>query len=163
MKLLTIPPPRLKHANMEGAFDAVFGPDMVRRVHGSSTRVGSFHNGKRAFSFKVDVSNIPPPIRRFFCGKELAITTRQTLEKEAQVWNVKNKLKLHFVGAELFKLKPEFWLSNTSDGIFLGGTVQHNAMLPPPLNGIAESFMMLNSERELVHFANCLQQSNVIE
>lgn len=163
MRQLVLPPVRVKRASMDSAFDAVFGPAMLRRVHGPSTRVGDFKDGKRAFKFRVDVSDVPPPIRRFFCGKELGITTTQKLTMTDTRWDVTNRLKLHFVGAELFSLKPAFYLEATDGGIFLGGAVRHSAVLPPPLNGVAEAFMMANSERELRHFGACLAEAGVID
>lgn len=166
MKQLVLPRTRLRgQRDLQSALHAVFGPDMLRRVHGSGTRVGEFEGGKRAFKFVVAVDNVPAPIRRFFCGSSLRITTKQTLDQsDPAKWVVTNRLKLHFVGAEFFKLRPTFWLEQDEDGgVSLGGTVRHDAVLPPPLNGIAEGFMMLNSQKELQHFALCLHEAGVLD
>lgn len=165
MKELVIPPTPLTKATMAEAFEAVFGVPMLRRVHGPDTAVTSFDaKGSRQFTFQVPVDNVPGPIRRFFCGSRLAVTTRQRLAKKtADAWHVANRIKLHFVGAELFYLKPLFWLERGNDGVVrLGGRVRHSAILPPPLNSIAESFMMLNSEKELRHFGECLVEAGVV-
>lgn len=161
-----LPRTRLRdQSDLHSALHAVFGPDMLRRVHGAGTRVGEFVGGKRAFKFVVAVDNVPAPIRRFFCGSSLRITTKQTLDqRDAAKWIVTNHMKLHFVGAEFFKLRPTFWLERDQDGgISLGGTVRHDAVLPPPLNGIAEGFMMLHSQKELQHFARCLYEAGVLD
>lgn len=165
MKLIVLPDVRIGRVSMDAALDSVFGPAMLRRVHGPSLRVGDFnHKNQRVFKFKIDVSCVPPPIRRFFCGNELNITTRQTLDKKTQrEWSVTNKLKLHFVGAEFFKIRPSFYLKQDEDGtVSLGGQVRHDAVLPPPLNGIAEDFMALNSAKEIRHFAHQLAEAGVI-
>lgn len=167
MKQLIVPRTRLRgQRDMNSALRAVFGPDMLRRVHGASTKVGDFVDGKRSFKFAVSVDSVPPPIRKFFCGSELRVTTRQTLDQttDPAKWTVTNKMKLHFVGSELFKLRPTFWLERDPDDghVYLGGTVRHDAVLPPPLDGIAENFMMLNTRKELVHFATCLRDAGVL-
>lgn len=167
MKLLTLPPVKLAgpHAtDLDAAMNAVFGPHMLRKVHGPSLKAGSFDaKGKRAFKFEIRVDAVPPPIRRFFCGSTLGVSTRQTLDKQPDKWTVTNRMKLHFVGAELFKLRPVFWLERDPEGgVSLGGRVRHDAVLPPPLNGIAENFMALNTHRELMHFARCLHEEGVI-
>lgn len=168
MKLLTLPPVRINRDSLGEAFESVFGPSMLRRVHGPDTRVGNFEDNKRRFSFKVHVGEIPPLIRRFFCGRELKVTTQQRLSTEPTKWEVTNRMKLHFVGAEFVGIKPVFWLEacdgteGREAGIYLGGTVRHDARFPPPLNGIAESFMIANSEKELRHFGDCLVEAGVI-
>jgi hypothetical protein len=165
MKQVVVPRTRLAGLrDMDGALHAVFGPGMLRKMHGPGTRVGPFEHDKRVFKFKVSVDAVPLPIRRFFCGSELGVTTRQGLERGADKYTVTNRLKFHFVGAELFKLRPVFWLERERDGgISLGGIVGHTAVLPPPLNGIAENFMRLHTRRELLHFAKCLHEEGLVE
>lgn len=166
MKQLIVPRTRLRgQRDLNSALHAVFGPAMLRRMHGADTKVGDFADGKRAFRFVVGVDSVPPPIRRFFCGSQLRVTTRQTLDQtDPAKWTVTNKLKLHFVGSELFKLRPTFWLEQDpqTNDVYLGGVVRHDAVLPPPLDGIAENFMMLNTRKELVHFATCLRDAGVL-
>ena len=167
MRVLVIPPVRIKRGSLDSAFDAVFGAAMLRRMHGADTQVGPFDKNQRRFSFRVAVPEIPPQIRRFFCGKDLKVTTRQHLSITSTKWEVTNRLKLHFVGSEFFKLRPVFWLEHRpagedqEDGVYLGGSVRHDAVLPPPLNGIAEAFMMASSEEELRRFGRCLAEAGV--
>lgn len=172
MKMVVLPPVRIAgQRDMGGALHSVFGSHMLSRVHGPSLRgnlplASTFDaDGRRTFSFDVAVDSVPPPIRRFFCGDKLTVTTRQQLnDRRDDDWTVTNRMKLHFVGAELFKLRPKFWLRRDGDGVItLGGQVRHDAVLPPPLNGIAEKFMVLNTQRELTRFAECLSEAGVID
>lgn len=168
MKLYTLPELRLVgRPDMQTALDAVFGPQMLQRVHGASLRgAGVFDpRGRRTFTFSVRVDNVPSPIRRFFCGSELNVTSRQALDtRDDAMWTITSRIKLHFVGAEFFKLRPSFCLRRGEDGaVTLSARVRHDAVLPPPLNGIAEGFMALNTQRELQHFAACLREGGVIE
>lgn len=170
MRVLVLPPVRVKRRSLDSAFDAVFGVGMLRRMHGADTQVGPFAKNQRRFSFKVAVPEVPAPIRRFFCGTDLKVTTRQHLGISHTRWQVTNKIKLHFVGSEFFKLRPVFWLEHRPagedgepEGVFLGGSVRHDAVLPPPLNGIAEAFMMAGSEQELRRFGRCLAEAGVVD
>jgi len=162
MKLLAVPALRLTATTLPDALDAVFGQDTLRRVHGPSV-TGAFDfgpDGRRAFDFEVDVSAVPAPIRCFFCGPRLRVTTAQTLARPepSACWRVSNSIRMHFVGSELFRIRPEFELTRHEDGrIVVAGTVRHDASLPPPLSGIAERFMAAHSERELRRFARELR------
>lgn len=163
MRQLVLPPMRLKRATLDSAFDAVFGPAMLRRVHGPTTRVGDFVNGKRTFHFRVKVDTVPRVIQRFFSNAEMGVTTTQHVSKSETKWVVTNNICMHFVGSQLFSLEPMFFVEAMGDGFVLGGTVRHRASLPPPLKGIAEAFLMRNTERELSHFCACLAEAGVIE
>lgn len=158
MKWVDVPDVNLGTRDMEAALHRVFGLETLRKVHGPDLKAGEFDaKGRRSFEFTIDVSDIPPPVRAFFCKPKLLIRTRQQLSKPSPTrWEVSNKLKMHFVGAELFKIRPSFWLSARDDGVYLGGRVRHDAVLPPPLNGICERFMALQTWLQLDAFAKVL-------
>lgn len=166
MKLVSLPPTPVQRPTLQSALDAVFGPAMLRRVHGPDTVATPFAGGAeatRTFCFHVDVGAVPWPLRRFLCGSRLRVTTEQTLRRQPRRWHVTNHLKMHFVGAELFRMHPEFWLDDDAAGrVTIGGSVAHHARLPPPLNAVAESFMAARSRRELLRFAQCLAAEGVI-
>lgn len=164
MRIVNVPRVPLGHVPLDTALHRVFGEDTLRRMHGSSLKGGgAFREGRRSFSFKVAVDQVPTPIRRFFCGDQLRVTTRQTLQLKEDEYVVVNKLKLHFVGSEFFSIKPSFCLTKEQDGgVTLGGAVRHDAVLPPPLNGIAEEFMAMNTERELRALARTLYEAGAL-
>lgn len=164
MRVVDVPPTVVPGArDLEHALRVVFGPATLRRVHGPDVVVGDFAGNRRAFDFFVDVGAVPAAIRRFFCGTRMRVTTRQTLCKKAPAaWTVVNKLKMHFVGAELFGIRPRFVLArDPSDGaVRLGGRVEHYALLPPPLNGIAEAFMAATTREQLDAYADAVRSAS---
>ena len=164
MKEVHVPATRLECRDMQGALDTVFGPAMLKRVHGPDTEVCDFdRDGNRTFKFSVDVCRVPWAIRHVFCGSHLRITTRQTLTKpSATRWQVSNDTRMHFLGSELFKLKPVFSLVMDGSAVHVGGNVQHIAHIPPPFNRIAETFMAKHTERELRKFGACLQDDHSV-
>lgn len=160
MKSTDVPPLDLGRQTLDAAFQTVFGEEVLRRVHGESLTIDTFDaSNQRTLSFAIDVSKVPSLIRRFVCGRQMRVTTRQTLAHlTPQHWQITNAVKLHCVASELFRVAPVFWLQQSQDGhVRLGGCVKHTACLPPPLKGIAERFMASKSERELRLFAGQLQ------
>ena len=169
MKLYATPDLCLGRRSMQSALDAAFSPAMLARVHGPSLKLagsGEFDgSGRRAFKFAVDMPSVPPAIRGMFCGNRLDVSVRQTLDKRGEDdWRVSNRLKLHCVGAELVKVRPAFKIHRRQDGqVVLSASVRHDAVLPPPLNSIAEDFMMLNTAQEMQRFESELYAAGVAE
>lgn len=166
MRCLRIPEYRMLAPTLQAAFDDVFSPATVREVHGPSTRVGPFADGSRTLTFDIDVSNVPLPIRCFFCGRRARVTTVQTVHRAPDELRVTNSINMHFVGAELFSVQPTFWLRRSRDDdrgvVVLGGEVGHAAKLPPLVRGLAERFMAAHSERELRAFERVLQRRGAL-
>jgi hypothetical protein len=154
MRLLEIEPIQIRGVSIKTAFDQIFHDETLREVHGPSLKATPWDGkNKRLLKFSISLDNVPSEIRRFFCGNKLKITTRQALVPQDARYDVKNSIRMHFLGAELFKLKSAFYLEQKDDGhLSFGGRVEHHAILPPPLNGIAEGFMKQQSEREVDHY-----------
>ncbi len=169
MKLFVLPDLCLGQRSMQSALDAAFSPAMLARVHGPSLQLagpGGFDAaGRRNFRFSVDVTGVPPAIRGFIGGDRLDVSVRQTVDRRGPAdWRVSNRLRLKCVGAELIKVRPAFVLRQGGDGrVVLSASVRHDAVLPPPLNGIAEEFMMLNTAREMQRFEGELRAAGEVE
>jgi hypothetical protein len=161
MKLLPIPLVSLGQIELDDAFQAVFGSDTLSKVHGPSLKFTEWVDNQRTVKFSVDVDNIPLEVRRFFCGKRLRVTSKQNKIKGDKYLEVHNRMKMHFLGSELFVIRPVFKLTyNEASGTTeVTGCVKHIARLPPPLNRIAEAFMMEHSRRELEKFSSVLKTS----
>lgn len=166
MKLLEVPPLELRLGlDLTEAVDLVFSRDVLRRVHGPDTAVPPFVAGRRTFEFGVDVSAVPRPLRMFFSGSRLRATTRQVLLRRLRdECVVVNHVKMHFVGAELFRIEPTFTLRRDfRGGVTLDGAVRHTALLPWPLKGMAERFMASQSEKELRAYADVLRDYGAVD
>lgn len=170
MKLLAFETRLPSHvAHLEQGWRAVWGEATLRRVHGEVRfEEAGGHDAPcdtRTYTFSVDVSAVPWVLRCFFCGPRLRVTTRQTLERRPGAWLVRNDLKMHFMGSELFRVEPTFLLTHDTgephglNGLTLRGAVAHHARLPPPLAGIAERFMERHSERELRRFQAAVEEA----
>lgn len=150
MKSLVIEPLYIGKFPLETVFENVFGNEMLRKIHGENTQITDWDNkNKRTIKFSVNVDNIPMELKRFFCGSKLRVTSRQTQDIQSNRINVNNRIKMHMVFSELFHVKPQFYLEETTNGIYFGGEIKHAVVLPPPLNSLCESFMMTRSRREI--------------
>jgi hypothetical protein len=159
MKLVRVGPV-WERCGIDRAFAAVFGEATLRRVHGPSLRAEPWAGDRRTLRFDVEVSGIPAEIRRFFCGSRMRVRARQTLTKDqtaegAVTWTVRSAMRMHFLGAELFSVKPVFRLvadAQGREGVEFSGSVEHRARLPPPLKGLAEELMARHTEQELARY-----------
>lgn len=122
-------------ATLADAFDRAFGEDALRRAHGDSLQVSSWSACERVYGFEIDVHAVPAEVRRVFCG---------------------DRLRMHFVGRELFVVRPRFSLACAPDGVLLTAEVEQHALLPPPLCNIVEAFMDASSRSQLERFRAAL-------
>ena len=142
------------YKSLESAVDILMGPDTLRTIHQDLTmRIENWRDDDtRIYEFFVDIpENIPKPIRNFFNEDRVRVTTKQKRQLFENEIVIDNRLKMHFVGAELFKIKPRFVFTRDArtGAVNLSGNVSHSAVLPPPFNVIAENFMTACSKREL--------------
>jgi hypothetical protein len=159
MKEVIVPPLRLGTDDMWQGFERVFGSETLERMHGSSVRTSKWRDDKRKVRFTISVDHVPKEVRMFFCGNKLRITTeqhRQVNEAERRIV-VTNRMRMHFLGAELFSVKPMFMLHCQGGDTYVSGSVRHHAVLPPPLDMVVESFMAQHSKKQLEHFASVLK------
>ena len=158
MKEVSFGPDPLGKIPIEKAFDTMFGYDTLRRVHGPSVKVSEWVDGWRKVEFGVNVDHVPKEVRRFFCGDCLRVTAKQKHTYTENKVTIENKIKMHFLGAELFRLNPVFCIDVGKDGMcYASGRVQHCAMVPPPFNTISEHFMAKHTERELQHYRDVVK------
>ena len=155
MKELSITPFHIGQVDIESAFEHIFGNDMLKKIHGNSLKASDWKNNTRVLKFSIDVGNIPSALKSVFISSPLRITTNQKLSESYGVGGGKQKcvvdshMKPHFMFSGLFKVTSQFYLEEMEDGMYFGGKVEHSARLPPPLNSIAESFMMQRSGDEI--------------
>lgn len=158
MRVVTLGPEFLGSISLDEGFERMFSSETLKKIHGADVKYSEWNNeGKRKVQFSIAVDNIPMEIRRFFCGKTLRITNNQIKEKPADNhYVVKNKMRMHFLGAEMFKIKPTFAVMKDESGTHALAHIEHHAILPPPLNMIAEHFMAAQTQREMEYYRSVL-------
>lgn len=158
MREYVIPTYNLGKHTLDNAFDIVFSPETLTSTHGDSLEVSDWIDDKRTSNFDVKVDRIPWPLKRIFTGDKMRVSVNQHRITDAMgVANgvtIKNNIKLHFLGARFFKIESWFSLNELPTGtghtcnIELSGSVKCHAFLLPPLNMIAEKFMISQCKRE---------------
>jgi len=147
----------LGHISIPDAFYKVFSPDTLRKIHGEDMTITDWNEKReRTFRFYVETPGIPNEVKQFFCGSRLKITTKQSYTHQPTRVVVKNKVKLHVLGAELVSVRPTFTLDHFPEEktTTLSVRIEHRARFPPPLNGIIENFMTETSKRAFQTFVN---------
>lgn len=148
MKCYKMSTQHLGKLTLPAAFDIVFGEDTLQSSHSKLTTT-PWQNDKRTTEFYVQLDMIPRALRHIFQASGVLVTTEQVLTKYDNCWKVTNNIKLHFIGARFFKVNSHFELQQTDDDIVLNGELKCNAWLIPPLNMIAESFMLQQCKKEI--------------
>lgn len=162
MKELRIDAFHIGHFDIDSAFEHVFGNDMLKKIHGNSLKASDWKNNNRVLKFSIDVGNIPSALKSVFIGSPLRITTNQKLTEGGggrRKCLIDSHMKPHFMFSELFKVSSQFYLEEMEGGVYFGGKVEHSARLPPPLNSIAESFMMQRSGDEIEKYKQMILNS----
>ncbi len=142
---------------LDRALDIALGPATLREVHGPTLRMPNHRfdptTCTRTFDFEL---GIPTFLRPVLAGKRVArVTASQTLIKSPSLWVVHGEL--HFPGSVLVDIRPTFVLREDHGGATtLSARVDHHVRLPPPLRGIAETFLKSRSEAEFGRLAAVL-------
>lgn len=149
MKEHKIPSYDLGEVSVRDAFDVVFGTETLKKTHGDTLKASPWQDNKRTTNFDVKVEAIPWTLRHLFCGHGLPVTVVQTLDAKENSWKVSNEITMHFVGSRFFKITSWFEIHKEGHNSYLTGALTCNAKLLPPLNRIAESFMLSQCKKEI--------------
>jgi len=157
MKQIVIDPIHIGKYPLDVVFEKVFGKKMLKKIHGESVESSDWDiNNKRIIKFCVEFDEIPSELKDLLGNNKVNITSKQTRYIERNRVNVNNRITMNIMFSELFSIEPEFYIEATRDGVYFSGRIQHNAVLPPPLNRIAESFMMERSQKEIEMYKKAL-------
>jgi hypothetical protein len=163
MRTATSEPIVLREAtSFDDVLSRAFGKPVLDEVHGPTLRVTDWDgSGTRRVQFNMPIPpTIPRQMSRFICGRNLRFSVKQQLAAvdEAHV-KLSNKVRMHFIGAEMFKVQPEFVMRKHEDGAFsVQAHVRVDAILPHPLNRVAEAFMLEHSASEFERWARAVER-----
>ena len=140
------------------AFDRVFGAETLEFLYGGDVRVGQWspsHDAAkrtRRIQGGMHIEGAPAEVVRFLAGgRRLRATTRQdVVVHDADAIDVTHRVRMHFLGAELVRVKPSFRLrAQTGGPPLLDAEVRVAALFPPPIGGVIEGFMEHFARRQL--------------
>ena len=168
MRTVVVDPVCLGKMSLPEAFAFAFDPDVSKRAYGSDTSVSDWNEGRRNVQCFLAV-NLPNELKRFLRRDTVRISSCQTRigggvkdddGGTADRIAVESMVRMHFWGARLFRTKPTVVLQTRGDGtVWLEGRSDNHAMLPPPLNGIAEACMARHSKENLERYQRCVLES----
>jgi hypothetical protein len=161
MKEYRSPSYDLGNHTLEHAFSIVFNDDTLQKAHGEDIEITPWQDDKRTTEFHVGVDMIPWALRHLFWGSKLKVTVNQALNKADNCWKVSNQIMMHFIASKLFKIESAFELVQKDGHIFLTGGVKCAARLLPPLNFIAEGFMLNQCKKEITTYTEVVAKKIV--
>ena len=160
MRVTVATPVNLGPVTMAAAFERVFGLQTLRRMHGDSFEATAWAAQSRTVKFEIRFDAVPPEVRRFFCGDRLRVRLHQRATVQDGSVSVRDKMRMHFVGSELFIVRPRHRIEARPEGVFFTAEVENHAMLPPPLCNIVEAFMDASSRAQLERFSKILLEDD---
>jgi len=152
---------------VEDTVSAAFDEETMKAVHGDEVRVQPWSQDRRR-TLHINSpfpSGFPDPLRPFAGGEHLVMTVEQELTMDEtdvmETVTVKNDVRMHIVGAELSQVQPKFRFTRhkKSGAVYGEAYVRVNAILPPPLDRIAEEFMIFKSGNEIDLYMDSIRQA----
>lgn len=136
----------INEPNLDNAFELIFGTDMMKELYGKDVDVGPWKcidESKKSRKIKgaVKMHGAPKEILKVLGGNTLRATTAQTIKTNVDEIHVDHNVKMHFLGAELVRVKPTFVLKKEENRSIFAANVKLDAFFPPPLNFVIEGFM----------------------
>ena len=129
----------------------------LQSVHGASVDATAWLNGRRTVRYTMPLPpGIPTELAEVVCGKDVRFSVQQAVRAIGKDGvELGNKVRMHFLGAELLQIRPRMMIRRDPDTnrCSVQAHVKVNAVLPTPLNRLAESFMLRQSEVEFAKWA----------
>jgi hypothetical protein len=149
----------LGNLTIDQAVGITYADDVLKEVHGESLRIHRWHKSQRKLEMQMELHGVPNELKKILGGDKMRATVRQKVTHTSDTLHeVHNGVRLHILGAELVKIRPRFQLRRMDDRTFFSAKVVVHAVFPPPLNHIAEHFMVQNASRDIHHYAAAIQK-----
>ena len=135
-------------SSLEDTFDMVFNDtDTLDAVHGRGRySVTPWSGDARNISCEMEPCGIPDVVLKVIGNGKMAASVKQTARRETDKITVTNRVRPRVLGAEFVRIRPTFTLSAVPGGTSVRVSCDVCAILPCPLDGIAEDFMKKTSE-----------------
>ena len=151
---------------MSHAKELAFSRDTVSQVY-KTDKIGSWQlkRGKptRELKLEMDIPNIPKELTRFVCGKKLRSTICQTLEADTDDYvEITSRVRFHILGNEFLRVKPQLMIKRNVDMTEFQARVECHAVFPPPLNAIAEAFMVKKAEQDILGYVDVIKKKQLL-
>lgn len=166
MRLVETPPARFGHASVDHVVDAAYSEATVRQVYGADARIGAWSGrGVR----RVHLQLVKPEGAPLGAQQDRSTLVSATLTQRVvrnlpesarsrRLHEVHGSIRLHMLGAELFRIRPRTVVTVGDDGVGaqLRTSVEIHAVLPPPLCGLLEDMMARRATEELGRYADAI-------
>lgn len=149
MRQLVAPPVKVHRPTVQTAFDAVFGLQTMRRMHGASLTTTDWAGDTRTMHYKI--------------GTLPVITNQRVIRHHDARMEVRHATM--FDKYDGLDVSTTFMLTQEDNGdVFLGGNVRIDATgVVYPLKSVIENVAEGQAETELRWFGRCLAEEGIAE
>lgn len=138
-------------------------PTTLQHVHGETVNVGDWQKNRRTIKTDTPLPTGFPPVLRAVCGNtdrlRMTIQQHRHTDPNSGITSVRNKLRMHVLGAELCRVQPMFYFSlDPQNNLSFGCKIKMYALLPPPLDKICENFMLSVSKSEIALYIEAMRK-----
>jgi hypothetical protein len=171
MKIVCSEPQHVGSApSLAAAFDAAIALDALVFVHGPRVTVDDWKTSKQDLlerHYRVVnqlPETLPPALRSLAGGEHVEMTVRQRVaigKQKADRVEIENKLKLHVPCNKLIKIKYTFEIDRdaATAHVAVATRIKVRVLLPPPLNAIAEEYILDMFRESIASFATAMRRS----
>jgi hypothetical protein len=139
--------------------DIAFGASLLRKIHGKDAKIEDWKDNKRHLEYKVTLPHVPPMMKRFLHGNEIKMSTLQTIKQETETrLDIENNVKLNCIGSNFIHVKPQFSVVRdvAKKQTNFCAKVSVKVWAPPLLSNLAETFMIIQAEKDLLNYARII-------
>ena len=143
---------------LEEAFNIIFSPETLHRVHGDNISASPFINDKRTLQYKISILSMPTLLKPYLWEPYVNSTMEQKLERHKSYWNLYTSIQFHFPLGNLIAVTCKFIVFKKHGKTYFGGYIKHEISMPL-IRDIGEHYLMQHSKREVEMFEKTIRDS----
>jgi hypothetical protein len=150
----------LGNIDLDHAIKTTYSNNVLKRVHGNNVRLSPWNknNTERRLEYNMHLNEVPVAIRTLLMTNNINVCCNQKVMYQDEFRHeVENKVKLDCMGSRLVSIQPRFILHrNDQNETFFTAMVKVNIWAPQPIKGIAENFMIIQAEKEILEYGKAI-------
>lgn len=140
----------------KAASEIAFSDKVLKKVHGEGSHITPWKDNHRNIKYKMNIPDAPSIMKRFLVGDHIDVNITQIMKTcNENRYDVESQVKLNCIGSRLIKIQPSFSIerNSTTSETFFNAKVNVSVRAFPPINHIAENFMIIQAEQDILGYA----------
>jgi hypothetical protein len=153
----------LGNVELDHAVKTTYSHEVLKRVHGSNVKISPWNqaHNQRNLEYNMYLNEVPTAIKTLIMSNKIRVScTQKVIHNDENRHELENKVKLHCFGSRLLGIQPNFVLHrNDINEVFFNATVKVNIWAPQPIKGLAESFMIIQAEKDILEYGKAILEN----